>query len=199
MKAQRINELRKHYQNCLLDDVIPFWLRHSLDHEHGGYLNCLDRDGSVFNTDKAMWLQCRAIWLFSKLYNTLEPRDAWLDAAKCGFDFVAKYGFDTDGRMFFTVTCDGRPLRKRRYLFTETFGVIACAEYAKATGDESALQRAKDLYGLITDLYRTPRRSSSKNLAPNLRDEVASHADDSVGHDSGTQAGGLRSVVHRSH
>ena len=164
MKAQRINELRKHYQNCLLDDVIPFWLRHSLDHEHGGYLNCLDRDGSVFNTDKAMWLQCRAIWLFSKLYNTLEPRDAWLDAAKCGFDFVAKYGFDTDGRMFFTVTCDGRPLRKRRYLFTETFGVIACAEYAKATGDESALQRAKDLYGLITDLYRTPGALPPKTL-----------------------------------
>lgn len=156
MKRERIAELREHYRQALLDDVVPFWLKHSLDDECGGYLTCLDRDGSVYGTDKGMWMQGRGTWLFSKLYNTVEQRDEWLAAAQCGYDFLVKHGFDTDGRMFFTVTRDGRPLRKRRYLFTETFGAIACAEYARATENEEALKRAKDTYRLIIDLYRTP-------------------------------------------
>ena len=146
MRKERIEELREFYRRCLLEDVVPFWLKHSLDQKYGGYLHFLDRDGSVFGTDKAMWIQCRETWLFSKLYNTLEPRREWLDAAKLGFDFIMEHGFDTDGRMFFSVTRDGRPLRKRRYLFTECFGVMACIEYYKATRNQEALKRAKDTY-----------------------------------------------------
>ncbi|MGD8239162.1 MAG: AGE family epimerase/isomerase, partial [Armatimonadota bacterium] len=156
MDQARIGSLREQYAHALLDDVVPFWLTHSLDAEHGGYLTCLDRDGSVYGTDKSGWMQGRGTWLFSKLYNTVEKRDEWLDAARCGYEFLTRHCFDDDGRMFFTVTRDGRPLRKRRYLFTETFGVIACSEYARATDDEAALQRARDTYGLAIALYRTP-------------------------------------------
>ena len=35
------------YRQTLLENVIPFWLRHGLDREHGGILTCLDRDGTV--------------------------------------------------------------------------------------------------------------------------------------------------------
>lgn len=156
MNRDRILALRDHYRAALLDDVVPFWTKHSLDREYGGYLTCLDREGAPYGTDKAMWLQARQVWMFSKLYNTVERRPEWLDVARLGYDFMRRYGFDTDGRMFFTVTRDGQPLRKRRYLFTETFGVIACAEYARATGDADALRCARDTYRLLIDLHRTP-------------------------------------------
>jgi N-acylglucosamine 2-epimerase len=58
--------------------------------------------------------------------------------------------------MFFLLTRDGKPLRKRRYLFSETFGVIAFAEYARASGDGSALAQAKKLMELILRLYKDP-------------------------------------------
>ena len=76
--------------------------------------------------------------------------------------------------MFYAVTRDGRPLRKRRYLFTETFGIIACAEYAKATRDKKALGRAKDTYRLVIDLYRRPGSLPPK-VFPETR-LVKSHA-----------------------
>lgn len=174
MRRERIDQLHRQYHDALLTDVIPFWLRHSLDRESGGFLTCLDRDGSVFSTDKGMWMQGRGLWLFSRLFNTLEPREEWLDAAEMGFDFVMKHGFDVDGRMFYTTTRDGRPLRKRRYLFTETFGVIGCAEYARATGNELALQRARDTYRLIVDLSRTPGALEPK-VFPDAR-RTKSHA-----------------------
>lgn len=162
MKPERIAELRDIYRHELLDRVVPFWLQHSLDHEHGGQFNSLDRDGSVFDSDKSMWLQGRALWMFAKLYNEVEQQPAWLDAARHIYEFLRRFGFDADGRMIFSVTADGRPLRKRRYLFTETFAIIGLAEYARATGDSWALQRAIDTYRLVVDHLRNPEALEPK-------------------------------------
>ena len=162
MKRARLHELREIYRRELFDIVTPFWLEHSLDRVNGGQFNSLDRDGAVFDTDKAMWAQGRALWMFAKLFNEVEARPQWLAAARHIYDFIMRCGFDSDGRMFFAVTGDGRPLRKRRYLFTETFGVIGLAEYARATGDETALRRAIGTYRLVVDHLREPGRLPPK-------------------------------------
>jgi N-acylglucosamine 2-epimerase len=76
--------------------------------------------------------------------------------------------------MFYAVTRDGRPLRKRRYLFTETFGVIALAEFARAAGDEQALQQANELFRLILRYHKTPGLLEPK-VIPATR-QLKSHA-----------------------
>src|SRR5690606_25934347 len=53
-------------------------------------------------------------------------------------------------------TRDGRPLVKRRYVFTETFHAIAFAAYARATGDERARDEAMDLFALLLRYLGTP-------------------------------------------
>jgi N-acylglucosamine 2-epimerase len=174
MNNQRRSELKTLYRNTLLDDVIPFWLTHSLDREYGGYFNMLDRDGSVYDTDKAIWLQGRGVWLYATLYNTLEPRRDWLDAARLGYDYLVKHGFDSDGRMFFQVTRDGRPLIKRRYFFSETFAAIAFAQYAKAAGDDEARARARAVFQLLVDLVHNPNLLTPK-INPATRRTI-SHA-----------------------
>lgn len=156
LNPQRIQELIKVYRGGLLDDTVPFWTRHAPDHEHGGFMTFLDADGTVVSTDKPMWVAGRITWLYARLYNTVEPRQEWLDLARHGADFLWKHGFDSDGRMFYSVTRDGRPLRKRRYLFTETFGCIGLAEYAKASGDSRSLAKAVDLFKLVMHYHRTP-------------------------------------------
>ena len=55
----------------LLEDVIPFWVRHGWDQLYGGVITSLDRDGSVLDTDKSVWFQGRAGWMFATLYNTV--------------------------------------------------------------------------------------------------------------------------------
>lgn len=144
------------YRDGLLLDTLPFWQQHSPDYERGGFFTFLDQDGTLVGTDKPMWLNSRAAWLFARLYNTVEPRPEWRDLAQHGIEFITKYGFDGDGRMFFLLTRDGRPLRKRRYLFTETFGTIALAEFGRASGREEYLSRADELFRLIVHYHRTP-------------------------------------------
>ncbi len=86
--------LAEQYRSELFDSVLPFWLKNSQDKEYGGYFSCLDRDGSVYDTDKFVWLQGREIWLFSMLYNKVEKRREWLDCAIQGAEFLKKYGHD---------------------------------------------------------------------------------------------------------
>lgn len=47
-----LKKLANQYKDELLNNVLPFWLEHSQDHEFGGYFTCLDREGNVFDTDK---------------------------------------------------------------------------------------------------------------------------------------------------
>jgi hypothetical protein len=59
MDATKRDSLIRVYRDGLLDDVVPFWLKHGVDRENGGIFSCLDRDGSVFDTDKSIWIQGR--------------------------------------------------------------------------------------------------------------------------------------------
>jgi N-acylglucosamine 2-epimerase len=154
-------QLRDFYLNQLLNDTIPFWFPRSFDKEHGGFLLMRDADGSLIDDDKAVWIQGRATWLLSTLYNTIEKNREWLVGAKLGYDFLNKYCFDDDGQMFFHVTRDGKPIRKRRYFFSETFYVIAVAAYAKASGNKQAMENARGVFGNCLGYA-----SGRKKLAP---------------------------------
>jgi len=153
---EELNDLQQFYADQLLKDTIPFWFPRSFDHEHGGFLFMRDADGSLIDDDKAVWIQGRAVWTLSTLYNTVEKKQEWLDGARLGYEFLNKHCFDTDGRMFFHVTREGQPIRKRRYFFSETFYVIACAAYAKASGNEEAAANARRIFGKCVEYATIP-------------------------------------------
>ena len=144
------------YRGELFDRVLPFWLEHAPDREHGGVFTCLDRNGEVYSPDKSVWMQGRCLWMFSHLSNGYGARDEWLSIAASCKSFLDEHCFDKDGRMFFSVLGDGRPLRKRRYFFSEAFYIVGAAEYALATGDSGALEDARRVYALVRAIHRDP-------------------------------------------
>ena len=177
MELDRKQLLADTYKTTLLDDILPFWINHSVDREFGGFTIALGRNGEVIDRDKGIWQQARFTWLLGTLYNNVEQRQEWLDLAHHGIEFLKKYAFDTDGRMFFQVTQDGRPLRKRRYVYSEAFGAIAFAEYAKATGDSFAASEAVRLFHDFIHYNRTeglippktdPQTRPSRGLGPQM-------------------------------
>jgi N-acylglucosamine 2-epimerase len=151
MTKRRMKQLSDMFRKELVDNIIPFWTGHATDREHGGFTTFLDRKGDVLCTDKPLWVQGRIGWTLSRLYNDIEPREEWRSLARHAVDFIDKHGFDADGREFYAVTRDGRPLRKRRYLFAEIFAVMAFAEYAKASGEARWMERAKSLFRFVQE------------------------------------------------
>lgn len=144
------------YRDGLLNDTLPFWLPRSIDDEQGGYLLFRDRDGSLLDTDKGVWQHGRCAWLLATLYDQVEKRPEWLDWSRHGIDFLRAHGFDSDGRMYFHLTREGAPLRKRRYIFSETFMIAALAAYGKAAGDAQAVQEAVELFERTMHYLETP-------------------------------------------
>lgn len=166
MEPARKDELIATYCDGLLNDTLPFWIQHCVDREHGGFMMSLDRDGTVLDTDKGVWQQGRFTWLLGELYNNVEPRDEWLELAKHGARFIDEHCFDpADGRMWFHVTRDGEPIRKRRYAFSESFAAIAYGELAKATGDEQYADKAKRTFQRFIDHNLNPQGAEPKFTA----------------------------------
>ena len=133
---------------------VNFWLTHGMDKVHGGVYTCLDKEGNIFSTDKSVWMQGRCAWTFAYLCHCYGVRQEWLDASRSCLDFMEKYCINRacGDRMYFTVTEDGRPLRQRRYCFSEGFYVLANAEYYALTGEQACIERARRAYDLIYKL-----------------------------------------------
>ena len=159
-----LNDWSQKYRDDLVNDIMPFWLKNGLDRVNGGVYTCVDRDGSLIDTTKSVWFQGRFAFVCSFAYNTIEKNPEWLAAAKSTIDFIEAHCFDTDGRMYFEVMADGTPLRKRRYVFSESFAAIAMAEYAKASGDMTYAQKALDLFKDIRKFVATPGYMEPKYL-----------------------------------
>jgi len=164
------------YRDALLDDIIPWWLRHSLDVEHGGYYSHLDRRGARYSTDKYMWMNGRQIWMLSHLYNREEPKPEWLAAARLGVEFLLRHAFKPDGKMHFRLTRDGRSRSEVLSLYTEVFAAIALAEYSEAAGDRSLWDRAMGMYDFL--MGRLGRPSDTPLLGYPLHAELHLHAHD---------------------
>ena len=163
-----LNDWSQKYRDDLVNDIMPFWLKNGLDRVNGGVYTCVDRDGSLIDTTKSVWFQGRFAFVCNFAYNTIEKNPEWLAAAKSTIDFIEAHCFDTDGRMYFEVMADGTPLRKRRYVFSESFAAIAMAEYAKASGDMTYAQKALDLFKDIRKFVATPGYMEPKYL-PSLQ------------------------------
>lgn len=151
------------YKNTLLNDILPFWERYSIDTEHGGYFTCLDKTGRVYDTDKFMWLQGRQAWTFSMLYNTVEENEDWLKIAKHGIDFIIKHGMDKDGNFYFSTTREGHPLVQPYNVFSDCFAAMAFSQYAMASGDEEIKKFAKQTYLNILKKKDNPKGSYEKS------------------------------------
>lgn len=147
---------RDRYREDLVENILPFWLQHGLDRKHGGIYTCVDRDGTLMDTTKSVWFQGRFAFVASFAYNQIEQRPEWLEAARTTIEFIERHCFDTDGRMFFEVTEDGRGLRRRRYVFSESFAAIAFSEYAIASGDKRYAEKAVKLFKDIQRFLTTP-------------------------------------------
>ena len=149
-----------------LKECLGFWLDNSIDYENGGIFTCLDEYGNIYGREKSVWFQGRALWTFSKAYNVIDKNPEYLKAAKTIYEFLPKCT-DTDGRMFFTVTEDGREIQKRRYYFSETFAAIGCAEYFKATGNPAVLADAEKYFTVAYECFTGIRKNVPKTNPEN--------------------------------
>jgi N-acylglucosamine 2-epimerase len=161
--SYNFSELARLYRDTLFDNVIPFWMQHSIDREDGGYYTCLDRHGKVYDTDKFIWLQNRQVWIFSMLCERVEKHDEWLNIAKHGADFLSKHGRDPEGNWYFSLTKTGQPITQPFNIFSDCFAAMAFSKYALVSGEISAQEIALQAYQNVLRRKDHPKGVYSKS------------------------------------
>ena len=156
------NLLAAQYKSELLERVMPFWMENSIDKEFGGYFTCIERNGEVYDTDKFIWLQGREVWMLSTLYNKVEKKQEWLDAAIQGAEFLKRYGHDGNLNWYFSLDREGRPLVEPYNIFSYTFAVIAFGQLYKATGIQEYADIAKKTFDIVLSKRSNPKGRWSK-------------------------------------
>jgi N-acylglucosamine 2-epimerase len=162
MMMDNYAQIAKRYHDALFEDVLPFWERHSIDWEQGGYHSCLDREGRVYDTDKFMWLQWRQVWTFCMLYNRYERRPEWLRIAQHGVEFLLAHGTDEGGNWYFSLDRAGRPLVQPYNIFSDCFAAMGLSQYALATGEARAQEAAARTYHNILGRLENPKGQWNK-------------------------------------
>src|SRR4051794_5909966 len=133
----------------VLEHVLPFWERHSVDRELGGFLTFLTRTGEVWDTAKSPTLQARMVYAFA-IGHELDPGGNRLELARHGVDFLLGPGLDHQhGGWHDLLDRQGRPLDYEKPLFTQAYVLFGLAHYARVTGDRQLRDELREAYDLV--------------------------------------------------
>ena len=143
-------QLKGSIERELKGNLLPFWRQRSLDHSRGGFVAEMAADGTLNESaSKGLILNARLLWTFSRLYRELND-DRDLDLAHRAYEYVQTFFLDRErGGYIWRVSPDGRPLERSKKIYGQAFSIYALSEYYRATGRDTALARASELFGLI--------------------------------------------------
>ncbi|CAE7352305.1 Renbp [Symbiodinium natans] len=137
--------VRENIRRELFESVLPFWDRHSVDPELGGFFACLDKDGERYDDRKFMWLNGRQVYMYAAMALSFSQQQledlsgGRLDRAKlikdatAAADFMYSHGVrESDGQVYFSLTRHGQPYHMERKIFSAAFlclglGVLSAA------------------------------------------------------------------------
>jgi len=133
-------DLRQKVETELLSDILPFWLKYTIDEEYGGFCGQISNDLTIdSHAAKGLILNARILWTFSKAFSVYrEP--VYLATARRAYDYLTCYFWDAEfGGVYWMLDYMGQPHDTKKRIYGQAFTVYALAEYFHASGDSEAL------------------------------------------------------------
>lgn len=129
--------------------LLPFW-KALRDEENGGYYGYMDFDLNLNKkAEKGCILNSRILWFFSEAAIVLKD-DGLIPYARHAYDFLREKCLDREyGGVYWSLTYDGKPLDDTKHTYNQAFAIYALSAYYRLTGDEEALNLARELFVLI--------------------------------------------------
>ena len=148
--ATKIRSFRQRAESELRQDILPFWMKHAPDEQHGGFVGAIENDLTVRTREpKGVILNSRILWAFSRAYRVYREQPLlWM--AERANDYLLQHFCDLNsGGVYWTVDYRGMPADTSKKIYAQAFSLYAFVEYSRAAEDPDALQRALDLFRLI--------------------------------------------------
>ena len=145
-----LNTLRQEVRNELEGNILPFWMNRMTDHERGGFYGRMSGENELFpEASKGAVLNARILWTFSAAYRLL-GKEKYLETATRAKRYLLDCFYDRQfGGIYWELDACGRPLDTKKQIYALGFAIYGLSEYARAAGDEEALEHAVKLFEVI--------------------------------------------------
>ena len=139
------DEMRKE----LTGNILPFWMG-TADPDRGGFYGRISGHGELHrDAPRASVLNMRLLWTFAAAYRVTGDA-ACLEMARRAWEYVERCFVDPRyGGVYWSVDAAGNPLDAKKQIYSQGFAIYGMSEYCRATGDESALECAKNLFEAV--------------------------------------------------
>ncbi len=142
--------LAQDLQRELTEGILPYWLRHTIDERHGGFVGLITGDELVVeDAAKGSILNARILWTFSAAYRALGHSEYAAVADRAAIYIQDHFLDPVHGGVYWMVGADGTPQDARKHVYAQAFAIYGFSEHARATACARSLANAVALYGLI--------------------------------------------------
>lgn len=147
---QQIQQLKSEVRNELLKNILPFWSEKMTDDINGGFYGQIKGDGQLVpEADKGGILNARILWSFSAAY-LQEKNPLYLEMANRAKKYIMAHFFDPEfGGTYWTISFEGKPVDTKKQIYSQAFFLYAFSEHYRASGDETSLLTAIELFRII--------------------------------------------------
>ncbi len=152
------------YQQALLRQVVPFWLKNSRDDRCGGYFDLLSTAGEPIEGDKFVTQQAQQVWAFAWLYNTLDGQPTWLEHAKHGASFLSQFAHEDTLACYAQLDRQGRAVAPSFNVIPDSMAVMAYAQLHRATGQDEWAMLAKQVFLSLLQRRATIRTEQNNTI-----------------------------------
>ena len=169
LDGMTLTQLRDELRHWLFDDFLPFMDKFVIDHDLGGFMCTVDRDGTQVNSSKRTWYEGRGIWTYSYLYNKVKPDPKYLEAARKSVGFIMKQNPLGKELMPAGYTKEGVPTGSGPdpIFYGDVFVANGLQEFAKAKGNGEYADIAKKILMKCVDIYDNRPGYASLPPVPN--------------------------------
>jgi mannobiose 2-epimerase len=142
------------FRKELTGNILPFWMRHTLDRENGGFYGAVGCNLEVEKeAPRAAVINARILWTFSAAAKLGDPQ--YLETAAWAYDYLVGKFWDKDyGGIYWMLDWKGNPFNGRKQIYAQAFAIYGLAEYFRATGKPESLDLARQLFWLIEEKSR---------------------------------------------
>lgn len=143
------------FRKELTENILPFWMRHTVDREHGGFYGRVSCDLKVDEeAPRAAVINGRILWTYSAAYRLLGNPE-YREMADHAYAYIVDKFWDKQyGGVYWLLDHLGNPISDRKQIYAQAFAIYGLAEYYRATGMAESLDRGQQLFRLIEEKSR---------------------------------------------
>ena len=157
MKQSDLIKYRTIFETEVRENILPFWIKHGVDQERGGFHGEVDLAGNPIKTaNKACVLVTRILWTFAAAARVFDDQE-YRVLAKRAYDMINCSFSDREyGGYYMQLSYDCKPVEDIKHTYSQAFALYSLCEYYRLEPTDALLDQIQQVFHLLEEKTKDP-------------------------------------------